>query len=71
MYRCIDAGWDPSPGPRVSPRALGRSPSPMSMPPVPKKEEKQGPPPKKKRPKKKKKITPPLGFGLYGLGFRV
>ena len=39
------------------PRALGRSPSPMSMPPVPKKEEKQGPPPKKKGQKK----SPPPG----------
>ena len=42
----------PAPALGSPPRALGRSPSPMSMPPVPKKEEKQGP--KKKKAKKKK-----------------
>ena len=52
MYRCIDAGWDPSPGPRVSPPRLWAQ-----------KEGKQGPN-KKKRPKttkkRPKKITPPF-----------
>ena len=41
----------PAPALGSPPRALGRSPSPMSMPPVPKKEEKQGP--KKKKGQKK------------------
>ena len=52
----------PAPALGSAPRALGRSPSPMSMPPVPKKEEKQGPKKTKKAKKKKKrpkKITPP------------
>ena len=46
----------PAPALGSPPRALGRSPSPMSMPPVPKKEEKQGP----KKKKKAKKNHPPV-----------
>ena len=55
MYRCIDAGWDPSPGPRVSPPR----PWAQSQPHVhaPRSQERREARAQKKRPKK---ITPPL-----------
>ena len=56
MYRCIDAGWDPSPGPRVSPpRPLGTVPAPCPCPPFLRKKRSKGP----KKKKKAKKNHPP------------
>ena len=63
MYRC-GLGSQPRPS-GLPPRALGRSPSPMSMPPVPKKAEKQGPPPKKRQKKRQKQNLHPLLRPLY------
>ena len=54
MYRCIDAGWDPSPGPRVSPPCPWAQSQPhVHAPRFLRKKRSKGPK-KKQRPKKKK-----------------